>query len=73
MTAILDLPLELIEQIHFAHERLIEAKHENGVGVAEELGRSRLSCRYFEHATRCGFVEKNFVVWIVKAPDEENI
>lgn len=73
MPGLLDLPPELIEHIHFAHERLIEAEHENGVGVAEEVGRSRLTCRYFEHATRCGYVEKNFVVWMVKAPNDENI
>jgi hypothetical protein len=70
---LLDLPPELIEHIHFALERLIEAGHQNGVGVAEELGRSRLTCRYFEHAPRRGYVEKNFVVWMVKAPDDENI
>ena len=73
MPGLLDLPPELIEYIHFAHERLIEAEHKNGIGVAEELGRSRLTCRYFEIATRRGFVEKNFVILIVKAPDDENI
>lgn len=73
MPGLLDLLPELIEQIHFAHERLVEAEHENSVGVAEELGSPRLTCRYFEHATRRRYVEKNFVVWMLKAPDDENI
>lgn len=73
MPGLLDLPPELIEQIHFAHERLIEAEHKNNFGTAEELGRSRLTCRYFQGATRRSFVQKTFVIWIVKAPDIENI
>jgi hypothetical protein len=73
MPGLLDLPPELIEQIHLAHERLVEADHENDIGVAEELGRSRLTCRYFERATRCAFAEAYFAVWTVKAPDDENI
>ena len=56
MPGLLDLPPDLIEHIHFAHERLTEAEHENGVGVAEELGSSRLTCPHFQHATRRGHV-----------------
>jgi len=73
MPGLLDLPPELLEQIHFAHERLVEAEHENSIGIAEKLGHSRLTCRYFEHATRRGFVVKNFAVWIVRFPEDASI
>jgi hypothetical protein len=73
MPGLLDLPPELIEQIHFAHERLVVAEHENDIGLAQELGRSRLTCRYFERATRRAFVDVYFGAWIIKAPDDENI
>jgi hypothetical protein len=73
MPGLLDLPPELIEQIHLAHEQLVVAEHEDHVGVAEDLGHSRLTCRYIERATRRAFVETHFFAWFMKAPDDADI
>ena len=60
---LLDLPPELIEQIHFAREQLFSAEREikeTDIAVTPGLGNFRLVNRYIERATRRAFVEKYF-------------
>jgi len=73
MPGLLDLPPELIEQVHFEHEQMVSLEHEDGIGVAEELGHFRLTSRYIERATRRAFVQKYFAVWHFKASDDASI
>lgn len=76
MPGLLDLPPELIEQIHFAREQLFSAEREikeTDIAVTPGLGNFRLVNRYIERATRRAFVEKYFALWYIKAPDDAEI
>jgi hypothetical protein len=77
MPSLVDLPPELINQIHLEHEQILfdelthEEQHER-IGIAAKLGSLRLTNRYIERATRRSFTEY-FGVWNIKTPNDADI